>query len=100
MIFTFSPYTIVYGESIVFVQIFEFEFLVDIPILVRPESEKVVFRVMSVCLCVCVGGGMCARLEPRLIFMRYVGNNQWYLQVFFHFFQFFIFRGILPPKND
>jgi hypothetical protein len=53
-VFTFSPYTTVYGESIVFVQIFEFEFLVDIPVLVPPESKKVVFRVMSVCVCGCV----------------------------------------------
>jgi hypothetical protein len=55
---TFSPYTIVYGESIVFGQIFEFEFLMDIPVLVPPESKKVVFRVISVCVCVCVGVGV------------------------------------------
>jgi hypothetical protein len=43
-LFTFSPYTIVYRESIVFVQIFEFEFLVDLPVLVLPESKKVVLE--------------------------------------------------------
>jgi hypothetical protein len=77
------PYTIVYGESIVFVKIFEFQFLVEISILGPPEPKKVVFRVMSVCVCVCVW-------------------DVWYLhgisRNFFDFFEFLNFNGVLPQK--
>jgi ABC-type bacteriocin/lantibiotic exporter with double-glycine peptidase domain len=46
-----SPLTIVFGERIVFVQIFVFELLVDISVLFSPESIKVVIRVMYVWGC-------------------------------------------------
>jgi hypothetical protein len=125
MLFTFLPYTIVYGESIVFVQIFEFEFLADISILVPPVSKKVVFRVMSVCVClsvclcvfVCVGG-MFKRPETHTTHLHilvhnfiasnfikiwsefyeiwYVDNNARHLHALFPFL--FYFKGFYPPK--
>jgi hypothetical protein len=74
------------------VQIFEFEFLVDKSILVSPESKKVVFRIMSVCMyvCMCVG---CVQDQSRDYWsdfheIWYVGNNPLYLQAFFYFFNF------------
>jgi hypothetical protein len=91
-LFLLSP--VVFGESIVFVQIFEFEFLVNIPVLVLPESKKLVFRVMSVSVC----GNVCKTRGESVgpIFMKFGMEVIHGISKRFKIFLFL--RVFYPPK--
>jgi hypothetical protein len=96
MCINFSPIRLNIGESIVLMKMFEFEFFVDIYPFWYPLNRKKWFSEWWLSMSICVWGGMCKRLETRLL-IRLSWN--YYLRNYSQFLSFFLFKGILHPKN-
>ena len=70
-------------------------------ILSLPEPKKVVFGVMSVCVSVCVSVYKAGDYTCSPIWIKFGMLVQFHgiSRRFFHFFEFLIFKGSLPPKT-